>query len=182
MADPTAQRHPHVINIGEVDATHSERGDLVCEIRRLGSRAGASAFGCTHMEVPPGKTAFPFHYHSAFEEALYILDGTAEVRIGDAMIAVRAGDFIALPPGPTTAHALTNRGTTPVRYLAMSAPAVPMTLDIVGYPDSKKLSFAAGVQPGTQGWKDRAWVFKLIREDQPAVDYYDGEPLANPRK
>jgi hypothetical protein len=51
-------------------------------------------------------------------------------------------------------------------------------MDILGYPDSKKLSFASGVEPGKQAWRDGAWVLMLIKEDQPQVDYYDDEPLA----
>ena len=65
----------------------------------------------------------------------------------------------------------------PLRYLALSAPATPSTLDIVGYPDSKKIGFAAGVDPA-KGIRGGAWLMKLIKEEQPAVGYYDDEPLA----
>jgi hypothetical protein len=69
---------------------------------------------------------------------------------------------------------LKNSGDSPLRYLALSSPAAPVTLDIVGYPDSKKISFAAGVEaPG------KAWLRKIIKEEQPPVDYFDDEPLAS---
>ncbi|HEX4513167.1 MAG TPA: hypothetical protein VH054_06510, partial [Polyangiaceae bacterium] len=61
-------------------------------------------------------------------------------------------------------------------YLALSSPATPITLDVVAYPDSKKIAFAAGVdaKKGLQS----GWLSKLIKEDQPPVGYYDDEPLS----
>jgi uncharacterized cupin superfamily protein len=144
--------------------------------RRLGAEAGANALGCSHMEVEPGKTAFPFHAHHGTEEGIYVLEGTGTLRLGEAIVAVRAGDFIALLPGQTAAHALSNTGTTTLRYLALSSPATAITMDVVTYPDSKKVAFAAGVDP-KKGLMSAA-VFKLIKEDQPKVDYYDDEALA----
>ena len=78
------------------------------------------------MEVEPGKTAFPFHFHSAIEEALYILEGKGTLRVGADKVEVRAGDYVGLPPGPEYTHALTNTGTGALRYLTMSGPATPV--------------------------------------------------------
>ena len=170
------QRHDHVINIDEVKSTEMGKGGFAHTGRRLGTAAKAVALGCSHYEMQPGKTAFPFHYHSAIEESLYILEGTGSVRIGKDTIAVRAGDYVTFPPGPEHAHALTNDGTAPLRYLAMSSPASAASMDVVGYPDSGKLAFFAGVKPG--GSRDSAWVMKIIKEQQPKVEYYEDEPLA----
>ena len=117
------------------------------------------------------------HFHSAFEEAIYVLQGTGALRVGKDRVDIRAGDYVALPAGPDTAHALTNTGTESLRYLCMSGPATPSTLDIVGYPDSKKYAFASGVDP-VKGFRGGTWVMKLIKEEQPSVGYYDDEPLA----
>ena len=170
------RRHPHVVNVDEIEPMKQSKGNLENHRRRVGFEAGSLGLGCSYTEVAPGKTGFPFHYHSAIEEGLYILDGTGTLRIGEDKVTVRPGDFIAFPPGPKTAHALTNTGATPLRYLALSAPYAPTTIDVVGYPDSKKLAFAAGVDPkkGLQS----GWVFKIIKEEQPPVGYYDDEPLA----
>jgi len=54
-------------------------------------------------------------------------------------------------------------------------------MDIVGYPDSKKLALASGVDP-VKGFRAGAWVMKIIKEEQPQVGYYDDEPLAGPPK
>jgi uncharacterized cupin superfamily protein len=172
------RRHPQVVRVEEVEPQEQDQGGFGHRSRRLGQAAGARALGCSHFELPPGKTAFPFHFHSAFEEAIYVLEGAGTLRIGADQIEVRQGDYVALPPGPEHPHALTNPGEGWLRYLCMSAPATPATMDIVVYPDSNKISFASGVQPGKLAWRDGAWVMKLIKAEQPQVGYFDDEPLA----
>jgi uncharacterized cupin superfamily protein len=175
----SARRHAHVVNIEEVAADEQGQGGFGLRRRRLGPEAGGRALGCSYLEVAPGKTAYPFHFHSAFEEGIFVLEGTGCLRVGKDRVEVGAGDYIALPAGPDTAHALTNTSAGPLRYLCMSAPATPATLDIVAYPDSKKVAFASGVDP-VKGFRGGAWVMKLIKEEQPTVGYYDDEPLAKP--
>ena len=170
------RRHKQVINIDEVTARTEARGGFGFEARRLGPDAGSRGLGCGHFELAPGKTAFPFHFHSAIEEAIYVLDGTGTMRIGGEQVAVRAGDWIGFPPGPESSHQLTNTGAAPLRYLALSGPATPVTLDIVGYPDSKKVAYAAGVDP-SKGIRGPVWLRGLHKE-QPPTDYYLDEPLA----
>jgi len=174
---PETRRHPNVVNVEALAPEETAQGGFASRRRRLGPEAGGRALGCSHLELPPGKTAFPFHFHSAHEEAMFVLEGNGTARIGGDRVEVRAGDYLAFPPGPQGAHALTNTGSVPLRYLALSAPATPATMDIVGYPDSKKLALASGVDP-VKGFWAGAWVMKLIKEDQPAVGYYDDEPLA----
>jgi uncharacterized cupin superfamily protein len=172
-----ARRHPNVVNVEEVEPMETSKGSFASRRRRLGVEGGCRAVGCTYIEVPPGMTAFPLHWHSSQEEALYILEGTGRLRIGKDTVEVRAGDFVGHPTGPDHAHTLTNTGTAPLRYVALSAPATPISMDIVGYPDSKKVAFASGVDP-VKGFRGGSWVMKLIKEDTPMADYYDDEPLA----
>jgi uncharacterized cupin superfamily protein len=136
-------RHPNVMNIDEVTPHDTAKGGFGSRRRRVSVEAGCRALGCSHFEIEPGKTAFPFHFHSAFEEAIYVLEGSGTLCIGKDTVEVRAGDFVGIPPGPDSAHALTNTGKQTLRYLALSSPATPMTLDIVAYPDSKKVAFAS---------------------------------------
>ncbi len=172
------RRHPHVVHRDEVEPHDMTQGEFSQRARRLGPAAGGRALGCTSYELPPGKTAFPYHFHSALEEAIYVLEGEGTLRLGQDRVAIRAGDYVALPPGPENAHALSNSGQGPLRYLCLSAPAIPMTLDIIAYPDSKKIAFAAGIDPTQAAWHESAWIMKLIKEDQPNVGYFDDEPLA----
>jgi uncharacterized cupin superfamily protein len=173
---PETRRHPHVVNLDEITPDQQDQGSFGFRRRRLGSAAAGRAIGCSYFEVAPGKTAFPFHFHSAFEEVLFLIEGTGTLRLGKDAIAVRAGDYVALPPGPETAHQLTNTGAATLRYLALAGSATPMTLDVVGYPDSKKVGFAAGVDPA-KGLRS-GWLMKMVKESQPDAGYFDDEPLA----
>jgi uncharacterized cupin superfamily protein len=173
----TTRRHPQVVNVEEGAPREEKTGDFVYRTRRLGFQAGGRALGCSHYELEPGKTSFPFHYHSAIEEGLYILEGTGTLRIGKDRVELRPGDYVAIPSGPDHAHALTAGTGGPLKYLAMSSPATPTTLDIVGYPDSKKMAFASGVDPA-KGLAGGSWLRMIIKEEQPPVGYYDDEPLA----
>lgn len=105
------------------------------------------------------------------------MEGTGKLRLPGGDIDLRPGDYVGLPAGPDSAHTLTNTGASPLHYLCMSSPATPTTLDIVAYPDSRKIAFASGVDP-VKGFRGGAWLFKIIKEDQPPVDYYDDEPKA----
>jgi len=164
-----SRRHPQVVNVDEVDGMSRARGRFGAQMKRLGAPAGARAIGFNWMELAPGKTSFPFHYHTGIEEGLYILAGTGELRLGKEKVSVRPGDYAAFPAGPDNAHTLTNTGTQPLQYLSFSN---TNTTDIVGYPDSKK--FAIGAMPDPSAWPNGMWVRKIIRE-QESVDYFDGE-------
>jgi uncharacterized cupin superfamily protein len=163
------RRHPQVVNVDEVESMNHPRGRFGGVARRLGAPAGAKAIGFNWVELQPGKTTFPYHYHTGIEEGVYILRGAGEMRIGKDTVAVRAGDYIAFPPGPDYAHSLTNTGQEPIQYLSFSN---QNTTDICGYPDSNKFSFAGMADPST--WPNGMWVHKTIR-DQKSVDYFDGE-------
>ena len=112
------------------------KGRFGATAKRLAAPAGASKIGCNWMELQPGKTSFPYHYHTGIEEGLFILSGAGELRIGADRVAVRQADYVAFPAGPDYAHALTNTGSQPLHYLAFSN---QNTTDIVGYPTRESL-------------------------------------------
>jgi uncharacterized cupin superfamily protein len=162
------RRHPNVVNVDEIEATETKKGTHHVSNRRLGPVAGNAQLGATLTELPPGAISYPFHYHCANEEAIYILSGTGTARIGDARIAVRAGDWIALPVGPTHAHQMLNDGTEPLRYLCVST---AHKCEVVGYPDSKKVAAWAGPS-AMNPWH------RFITRDGESLDYWDNEPNA----
>jgi uncharacterized cupin superfamily protein len=163
------RRHLNVVNIDEVEPMERPKGRFGAKAKRLGAPAGARGIGFNWMELQPGKTSFPFHYHTGIEEGLYVLSGSGELRLGGAKVQVRSGDYAAFPAGPDHAHTLANTGAGPLHYLMFSN---TNTTDIVGYPDSKKFGFAALPDPTT--WPKGMWVQKLVKE-QESVGYYDGE-------
>src|SRR3954469_4892763 len=82
----------------------------------ISRRIGAQKLGYSLIAVPPGKRAFPFHNHHANEEMFFIVDGSGEVRIGEAKYPVRKGDVIACPVGGReTAHQIVNTGQDELR-------------------------------------------------------------------
>jgi mannose-6-phosphate isomerase-like protein (cupin superfamily) len=70
--------------------------------------------------VAPGSATL-LHRHRRTEEIYHITSGGGEMRLGDEVFAVQAGDTILIPPG--TAHAIRNTRTTPLKILCACAPA-----------------------------------------------------------
>src|SRR5260370_41298874 len=97
-------RHQNVRNADEVEAREMIKGRHNMRLRQLGKPAGSRALGATLTEVAPGAVSFPRHAHHADEEAVYVLSGSGEARIGEEPVAVRPGDWIAVPAAPSHAH------------------------------------------------------------------------------
>lgn len=165
----TPRRHANVVNVDELAPMERGKGRFGPKGKRLGAAAGAKGIGFNWMELAPGKTSFPFHFHTGIEEGLFVLSGAGQLRIGSDTVDVRAGDYAAFPVGPAHAHNVTNTGTEPLRYVVLSN---QNTTDICGYPDSKKFGFWAIPDP-TQ-WPNGFWVRKMVKE-QPDADYFEGE-------
>ncbi|WP_373047231.1 cupin domain-containing protein [Vulgatibacter sp.] len=161
---------PHgVVNEREIPWAEQQHGERF-EVRRkqLGAAAGGEKLGCSLFEMPPGKKGWPFHYHLANEEALYVLAGSGTLRLGEREVPVGAGDYVALPVGAGHAHQLINTGAETLRYLAFSTMIQP---DVMVYPDSDKIGVFAGAAPG--GPKE-ARTFGAFLRNEP-VDYWDDE-------
>jgi uncharacterized cupin superfamily protein len=170
--DTPDRRHRHVINVDEADGAEKLTGSRFgFRFRGLAEPAGGRGIGASWYEVPPGRAAFPFHFHCLNEEAMFVLEGQGTLRIGQDRIAIRAGDWISFPVGPDTAHQVINTGTAPLRLLALST---KINGDVVGYPDSKKL--AATASPPGAGRGDKPWIRVLVQEGT-SVDYFYGEKL-----
>jgi uncharacterized cupin superfamily protein len=164
----TERRHPNVVNREEVPSTPMVKGKHRMQLRRLGAAAGGQMIGANLIEVAPGAISFPFHYHCATEEALYVLRGAGIARIGAQRVPVREGDWLSFPVGPAHPHQMINEGTEPLVYLCVSASA--QKVDVVAYPDSKKVAATAGTfeQP----------IHRFVVREGDGVDYWEGEPGA----
>jgi uncharacterized cupin superfamily protein len=164
--DKATRRHPNVVNVAELKAGGFEKGSRFALANKpLGRATGARGIGCSFYEVPPGKTAFPNHYHCANEESVYVLEGTGKLRIGTEELAVGPGDYATFPVGPAHSHQLLNAGEGPLRYLCFST---LLPTEVVGYPDSKKIGAMGYATTG------EAMVRIMVREES-KVDYYDRE-------
>ena len=162
------RRHPNVVHRDEVSVMNMEKGRHRMQLRRLGAAAGGQLIGANLTEVPPGAVSFPFHYHCATEEAVYVLSGSGTARIGESRVAVRAGDWLAFPAGPEHPHQMINDGAEPLVYLCVSASV--QKVDVVAYPDSNKVAGMAGAFEKP--------VHRWISRQGESLDYWDGEPEA----
>ena len=164
----STRRHPNIARKEDVTAMPMKKGKHQIELRRLGAAAGGQMIGANLTEVAPGCISFPFHYHCATEEALYVVSGKGTARIGDARVPVSAGDYLAFPVGAEHAHQMLNDGTEPLVYLCISASA--QKVDVVGYPDSRKLAATAGTFEKP--------IHRWISREGDTLDYWEGEPDA----
>jgi uncharacterized cupin superfamily protein len=156
------------VNLSEVEFTDIEENGFYTSKRAQFSAAiGAWKLGYNLTELPPGSAQCPFHSHRAEEEMFFILEGEGELRFGEQKYRITKHDVIACPTGgPTTAHQITNTGSTPLRYLALSTLA---DVEVCEYPDSRKVGvFANGAAT--------PWLRKLVRSESD-VDYYDRESI-----
>ncbi|MFZ5438840.1 MAG: cupin domain-containing protein [Myxococcota bacterium] len=123
---------------------------------------GGEALPCGLWELPPGKKSFPLHRHLVTEEAMFVVSGRAKVRTPDGETEIGPGDFVSFPPGGV-AHQLINDGTEPLVYLAMSA---TKGVDVVEYPDSKKVAASVGTGPSRK---------RVVFREADQREYFDGE-------
>lgn len=93
-----------ILNVAEVDlqprpASFTPTGPAAerydARMGFIAPRIGTQKLGYNLTAVPPGKRAFPFHNHRVNEERIFVLQGTGELRIGDAAHPIRQGDVIA---------------------------------------------------------------------------------------
>ena len=168
-----------IINIADIElqprpASFAATGETAERFdARMGMIApllGAQQLGYNLTAVPPGKRAFPFHNHRVNEELFFILEGEGEVRIGEALYPIRAGDLIACPAGgQETAHQLINTGNQELKYLAISTNRSP---ELAEYPDSGKFGVLADFYVDAEGEPQGFW---YVGREQFTLDYWEGE-------
>jgi uncharacterized cupin superfamily protein len=105
--------------------------------------------------IPPGKTPYPYHSHSAQWEFYHVISGKGLARHKDGTTHIEPGDAFLFKPG--VPHQLINNGSEDlVLYVIADNPMG----ESCHYPDSKK-------------WIVRSPERRLIRSEP--LDYYDGE-------
>ena len=111
-------------------------------------------------EIPPGKAAYPYHFHHKNEETFYILSGEGILKTPDGERKVVAGELLFFPVGEAGAHKLTNTSVTEMLvYIDFD---VVHDIDVTVYPDSDKIGiWGMGINK--------------IYPRNADVDYYDGE-------
>jgi quercetin dioxygenase-like cupin family protein len=70
--------------------------------------------------APPPAPGPPPHIHEDADEAIYVLDGTLELGIGEQKLTGSAGSVMLVPRG--TLHSLVNVGSGPAHVLVILSP------------------------------------------------------------
>ena len=123
-------------------------------------RGHASQCMVSVYEIPPGKSAYPYHYHKMNEEVFYVISGTGVLKSPDGDKLINAGELLFFPACDKGAHKLINTSETEVlKYIDFST---TNDIDVCFYPDSGKI--------GVWG-KDIDHVYRT----RDTVDYYEGE-------
>lgn len=143
----------------DMAVSHKVHGDFEYYKRTFVPRGTGETLVCVY-EIPPLKSAYPYHYHLRDEETFHILSGEGMLKTPEGERLVKAGDLLYFPAGPDGAHRLTNiSGTEMLVYLDFD---VIHDLDVCIYPDSGKIAV----------WgKNVNRVYPL----EANVDYYQGE-------
>jgi uncharacterized cupin superfamily protein len=115
--------------------------------------------GVAIAELAPGKQSAPAHWHVLEEEHVFMLEGTATLRLGADNFAMKAGNYACFPAGQRAGHCLVNTGDTPCRYV-MIGERNPN--EVVVFTDARKVLVRA--------LGDRA-LFDL----DATCSYFDGE-------
>lgn len=148
-------------NIEELSASHkAEREPYEYYKREFVPRGYAENTMVSIYEIPPQKSAYPYHYHLKNEETFYIISGEGILKTPAGERKVTAGDLIFFPASEAGAHKLTNTSTTEkLVYIDFD---VIHDMDVTVYPDSQKIAV----------WgKNVNRVYPLDAN----VDYYEGE-------
>ena len=110
------------------------------------------------LRIPPGKTPYPYHSHSAQWEFYHVISGKGLARHEGGTTPIEAGDAFVFKPGEP--HQLLNPATESGQDLVLYVIADNPIGESYYYPDSKK-------------WGVRLPERRIFRGD--ALEYYDGE-------
>ena len=107
------------------------------------------------LRIPPGKTPYPYHSHSAQWEFYHVISGNGSVRHKDGTTLITAGDAFIFEPGEP--HQLINDSAE----------------DLILYVVADNPIGESGHYPDSQKWLVRSPERKILRCE--ALDYFEGE-------
>ncbi len=127
------------------DCWTSPKGIFSCSSKEVSKSLGRKSlstdlnerhpFDIEICRIPPGKSNWPYHSHSAQWEFYHVISGTGFVRHLDGTTPIQAGDAFIFAPGQP--HQITNDGSEDVLlYIVADNPIGESCY----YPDSEKWS------------------------------------------
>jgi quercetin dioxygenase-like cupin family protein len=79
-----------------------------------------SAYSIVEWVAEPGPPGLSVHIHRLTDEALYVLEGTFGLQLGEETVEASAGAFVFAPEG--IMHAFWTQGPSPAKMLVMMFP------------------------------------------------------------
>lgn len=107
------------------------------------------------LRVPPGKTPYPFHSHSAQWEFYHVISGKGIARHKDGTTPIESGDAFIFEPGQP--HQIINDSSE----------------DLILYVVADNPMGESGHYPDSQKWLVRSPERRIMCSD--ALEYYAGE-------
>jgi mannose-6-phosphate isomerase-like protein (cupin superfamily) len=83
-------------------------------VEELYSDTNSSTF---HITI---KDSVSLHYHAAHTENIFVLEGTATMRLGNETMEIQKGDYLIIPP--ETAHAVWVTSKIPLKVISIQSP------------------------------------------------------------
>lgn len=80
----------------------------------VNAESGAQELAMHVSVIQPGQAAHEPHAHEG-EEIMFVLEGRAEIRMGDETEVVGPNTAVFCPPN--VLHGIRNEGETPIRYM-----------------------------------------------------------------
>ncbi|WP_455448514.1 cupin domain-containing protein [Natrinema thermotolerans] len=156
------------VNEGDVDWKEYDREETTFRRKELSNAVDADDLGCSLYELPPGERSWPYHYHTANEEAIYVLAGDGQLKTEDGLESLEAGDYATLPADESGGHRVVNDGDETLRYLAMSTMNEP---DVTVYPEMEKVGVFVGSPPGGRDERSLEGYYRIADE----VEYWEAD-------
>ncbi len=152
---------PLITSAGQLTAAHRHAHDRYEYFKKV-ILSGENGDKCNVAvyEVPPGKAAYPYHWHFQSQEVFYIISGAGTLRTPGGETGVGPGDILAFPACEAGAHKLTNASDTEMLvYIDFDTYHSP---EVSFMPDSDKaVLYGKGLR-------------KVVKNGA-EVDYYEGE-------
>jgi uncharacterized cupin superfamily protein len=151
-----------IVNEEDIEQRHKNEHNPYHYLKReVTSREDFGQCYVAIYEIPPKKSNYPLHYHTANTEVFYIVQGKGILVTSDGQKEIKQGDFIVCPPTEKSAHKIINTSENEVlKYIDFDTTNSP---DIVYYPDSEKVGIII---------HNKSSNFFRSEEE---VYYYDGE-------
>lgn len=96
-------------------------GEPLGILREFSEKTGLKKLRVHHETLLPGRKSSSVHSHTHQEECIYVLEGELFAILNGQRMLLRAGDFLAFPPGTGLMHVVLNDSSNPASFLSIAS-------------------------------------------------------------